>query len=183
MTFKEFLQSDKGRLSKACYESIEWLGDRTSEQALTDCQHGDWLMWWADKVGVDRRKLVLCAGHCANTVRDKMAVGRSVKAVDAAIAYGEGRITVGELIAAHAAAEAACAAFAAHAAAYAAHAAALAACAAFAASDDSAAAYAAAYAASAADDKELAKRQTVEIVRELLGQEILERTKMYLNEG
>jgi hypothetical protein len=45
----------------------------------------------------DLRLLTLAKGHCANTVRHLMKDERSIKAVDAAIAYGEGRIDIEEL--------------------------------------------------------------------------------------
>jgi len=41
----------------------------------------------------DLKVRTLAKGHCANTVRHLMKDERSLKAVDTAIAYGEGRIT------------------------------------------------------------------------------------------
>jgi hypothetical protein len=155
-TFKKYLHS-----VNACPPAIDWAGDKTIEQVVADCHRGDWLLWLAKKCGVELQPLTLAKAHCANTVRHLMTDERSIKAVDVAIAFGEGRATRDELdTAAAAAADAradAAAAFAAAAAAYAAAKAyanaafAAAAAAAACASDDAdTAAYAAANAAFAA---------------------------------
>jgi hypothetical protein len=46
---------------------------------------------------INKRILTLAKGHCANTVRHLMMDDRSIKAVDTAIAFGEGRATESEL--------------------------------------------------------------------------------------
>jgi len=170
MTFREFLLSDEGHLGPACEDAIDWLGDRTPTQTLADCHRGDWLLWWAKKAGVYRRKLVGCAGHCANTVRHLMKDARSIKGVDAAIAYGEGLLTEEELQAAYRAAAAAAVTVGYRSAA--ADAAYCAVC-----GNSSAAAAAADRTAS---DKAANQRQTADIVRRMLGDEILERTKTFV---
>ncbi len=131
----------------ACEEAREWAGDKSWEEVYTTCHRGDWLLWLFAKTNPkDLRLLTLAKGHCANTVRLLMADQRSIDAVDAAIAFGEGRIGVEELKdAASAAAYAA-----SYAAAYAASAAVYAVAAHAADAASYAAAYAAAYAASAA---------------------------------
>ena len=148
---------------KACQEAMEWAGDKSWEEIYNTCHRGDWLLWLFKRTNPDDLKLLtLAKGHCANTVRHLMKDERSIKAVDAAIAYGEGKISREELDAAASAAyaayaDAASAAYADAAAAYdAAYAASAAAYAAYApydaaaAADDAAYAYSAAYAASAA---------------------------------
>ena len=202
MKFQELLKK-----LGACSDAREWAGEKTIEQIVQDCHRGDWLVWLARRVNVDDRKLTLAKGHCANTVRHLMRDERSIAAVDAAIAYGNGAITRDELniaaSAAYAAAYAADAADAADAAAsaaadaaYAAYAAASAAAsAAYAAAD--AAASAAAYAAYAAADAAYtdaaytaayaaarAKNslQTADICRQHTGQEIIERVNLMLSE-
>ena len=125
----------------ACNEAMEWAGDKTWEEIYRTCHRGDWLLWLFKQTNPnDLRLLTLAKGHCANTVRHLMKDERSIKAVDAAIAYGEGRIDIEELN--NAATTADAAAYAAYAAAYA--------DAADAAAADAAAAYAAAYAYAAA---------------------------------
>ena len=114
-TFKEYLES-----LKACAAAIEWAGYKPVEQVVAECHRGDWLLWLAKKCGVELQPLTLAKGHCANTVRHLMTDERSVKAVDVAIAFGEGRATRDELDAATSAAygAAADAAYAATSAAY-----------------------------------------------------------------
>ena len=84
-----------------CFEALEFRkGYATFEEAWNYCPRGDWMLWLAEKLQVDRRLLVLTGGHCANTVRHLMGNERSTKGVDACIAYGEGRIGEDELDAA-----------------------------------------------------------------------------------
>ena len=190
-TFKQYLES-----LKACDDAIEWAGDKPIEQVVAECHRGDWLLWLAKKCGVELQPLTLAKGHCANTVRHLMSDERSVKAVDVAIAFGEGRATRDELDTyADAAADAAAAAYAsaypadaaaiaaAHAAAAdaAADAAAYAAYTAAAAADATAsytASYAAAYAATAAANQQ----QTADICRKYIGDLIIEKVNQTLNQ-
>ena len=146
-TFKELLIE-----LRACSDARKWAVDMPIEEIVTTCHRGDWLLWLAQKVNIPLKELTLAKGYCAKTVIHLMKDERSIKAVEAAIAFGEGNITRGELDAAAAAAYAADAAYAA--AAYAAYAADAAADAAYAAADAAADAAAAdaAYAAYAADD-------------------------------
>jgi len=109
MTFKELLIK-----LNACEEAREWAGDMPIEEIVSTCRRGDWLLWLAEKVDVDLRLRTLAKGHCANTVRHLMTDERSIKAVDVAIAFGEGKATREELDAAAYAAYAAAAAYAAY---------------------------------------------------------------------
>jgi hypothetical protein len=109
----------------ACQPAIDWVGERTFEQAYNDCERGDWLLWLyastADlTIDANHRLLTLAKAKCANTVRHLMKDERSTKAVDIAIAYGEGRATREELAADAYAAAAAAATYADAADAYAA---------------------------------------------------------------
>ena len=99
----------------ACDDAIQWAKDKTWNEIFETCHRGDWLLWLFKKTNPDNfKELTLAKGHCANTVRHLMKDERSIKAVDAAIAFGEGKITKDELSAA-----ADAAADAAYAAAYA----------------------------------------------------------------
>jgi hypothetical protein len=129
----------------ACQEAVEWVEDKTIEQAVNDCPRGDWMLWLAAKVDVDFQKLTLAKGLCANTVRHLMKDERSIKAVDTAIAFGEGKATLDELQNSS---------DAAYAAAY--------------------AAYDAAYADGAAAKKEN-QLQTANICREVFGKELIDK--------
>jgi hypothetical protein len=137
---------------KACECALEWVEDRTIEQAVADCHRGDWLLWLADKLKIDKRKLSLATGMCANTVRHLMTNKGIIKAVDDAIAYGRGEIgdkefnaVAADVYAAYAATTAAAYAAAAHAAGY-------------------------AYSDAARAKNE---KQTADICREIIGQEII----------
>jgi len=140
-TLKEFLEKNN-----ACKGGYLFAKDLTLKEFLTTCPRGDWILWLFVKSNPDSLKeLTLAKGHCANTVRHLMEDERSLRAVDVAIAFGEGKATKKELDSASAASDAASAAAsaasdAADAAAYAASAAYTADAAAYAASD---AAYAA----------------------------------------
>ena len=158
-TFKKYLHS-----VNACQTAIDWAGDKTIEQVVADCHRGDWLLWLAKKCGVELQPLTLAKAHCANTVRHLMTDERSIKAVDVAIAFGQGRASRDELdTAAHAADAARTAAYA------------------------SAAAYAAAYAAAAvyadaAADTHANRMQTADICRKLIGDLIIEKVNQHLNQ-
>lgn len=62
------------------------------QQTWENCPRGDWMLWVAFKLGVNEKKRTLVKGHCANTVRHLMKDKQSRDAVDAAIAYGQGKI-------------------------------------------------------------------------------------------
>jgi hypothetical protein len=163
---------------KACKEAIEWAGDKTAEEIIDTCHRGDWLLWLAYKLEVDDRPLALAKGHCANTVRHLMKDERSIKAVDAAIAYGNGEISKEELkdaayaaASAYAAADAASYAADAYTAACSAAAAYTAACSASNALDTDAVASGAA----AAAEKALNQLKTADICRKYLGKLILKK--------
>jgi len=102
MTFSQYLKS-----VKACKPAVEWAGNKTIEEVVATCHRGDWLLWLAKKCDIGLQPLTLAKGHCANTVRHLMKDERSVRAVDVAIAFGEGKATREELDAAAAAAVAA----------------------------------------------------------------------------
>ena len=49
----------------ACYPAKKWLKDRDLERAWEECKRGDWLLWFAAKVGIDRKVIVRTACACA----------------------------------------------------------------------------------------------------------------------
>ena len=156
----------------ACEKAIEWAGNKSWEEVYNTCERGDWLLWLFQKTKHNGLQLLtLAKGHCANTVRHLMKDQRSLKAVDAAIAFGEGRINREELDAAAEAAYAA--AYAAVNTIYAAAAdAAYAAAAADAAADAAAEAADAAYAAARAAYYEENLKLTADICRKYLPIEV-----------
>ena len=172
MTFKEELHK-----LHVCKEAIEWVGDRTLEQAWNECERGDWMLWLAQTTGVDLRILTLAKARCAKLVIHLMKDERSRKAVEIAERFGLGEATREELDEArsYAAAYAAAAAHAAYAAdaayvAYTAYAAEAAGAAADTADAYAAAAYTA-YATEAARKETL--QECADICRETLTGEIL----------
>jgi hypothetical protein len=146
----------------ACYGAKDWAkaGDYGAdlERAWNECPRGDYLLWIAAKIGVDRKLVVLAACACARLALRHVKPGedRPLKAIETAEAWTRGEATIEQVqqAAAYAAAAAAYAAADADAAAYAAAAAAYAA---------AAAAYAAAAAAYA---RQRVLTQCASIVRE-----------------
>ena len=103
----------------ACEEAREWAKDKSWKEIYETCHRGDWLIWLFRRTNKgDLKLLTLAKGHVANTVRHLMKDERSKKAVDAAIAFGNGEISEDELQNAYDAATDA-AAYAAYDAAYA----------------------------------------------------------------
>ena len=97
-----------------CQEALDFRKQfKTFEEAWKVCSRGDWMLWIAKKVGVNKRELTLAKGYCANTVIHLMKDKRSRDAVKAAIKYGKGLIEDVELddAAAYAAAADAAAAY------------------------------------------------------------------------
>lgn len=94
-TFREFLIE-----REACDPASEWAGDMTVEEVVEKCHRGDWLLWLAEEVRVEKHLLVLAGGLSANTVRHLMKDERSKNAVDVYIRYGQGHATDEELNAA-----------------------------------------------------------------------------------
>ena len=77
---------------RACNEAIEWVGERTVEEAWAECPRGDWMLWiYAKMYPTNIKEITLAKGHCANTVRHLLRDERSIQAIDIAIAFGEGR--------------------------------------------------------------------------------------------
>ncbi len=81
----------------ACLPARAWAADKTVEEVVEQCDRGDWLMWLGAKVKVDEKNFFLAQAHCSNTVRHLMKDERSVKAVDVAIAHGEGKASAFQL--------------------------------------------------------------------------------------
>ena len=171
----------------ACPEAREWAGEMNIEEIVETCHRGDWLLWLASRLRVDKRKLFLAKGHCSNTVRHLMKDSRSIAAVDAAIAFGEGKINEEELKKAADAAYVAAddanySTYAAYVAAYAA-AAYAAYTVAYTASAAAYAASAASIAAAAATAREENHLETADICRKYIGSDIIIKVNYLLTQG
>ena len=59
-TKQEFYQWLKE--NNACEDAVKWIkaNDYDARQTWEQCQRGDWLLWWAKKEGVDKRKMTRC---------------------------------------------------------------------------------------------------------------------------
>jgi hypothetical protein len=152
----------------ACSDARIWADNKSWKEIYETCERGDWLLWLYSRTAhKDIKRLTLAKAHCVNTVRHLMKDERSRKAVDVAIAFGEGKATKEELIIAYFAATAVYASYASydvvHAVVYAVY-----------ISYAANAANAAAYAANAAASKEKNQRQTADICRKYLPFEIWE---------
>ena len=80
------------RLS-ACKEAVLFSAKfKTPKEAWENCPRGDWMLWIASRLNVDKRLLTLAKGRCAETVLHLMRDQRSKDAVRAAIDFWEGRI-------------------------------------------------------------------------------------------
>jgi hypothetical protein len=82
---------------KACPEAIKWAGHKTTRDAWETCHRGNWMLWIASKLGVDKRKSYLCNAEIAYQIIDLMDDKRSVNAVRVAYLYGLGMISIKEL--------------------------------------------------------------------------------------
>jgi hypothetical protein len=159
------------KVYRPCNDAVKWLGKRTVEQMVNECERGDWLLWLAQRAGLDLQPLTLAKARCAKTVIHLMKDERSIKAVEVAERFGLGEATREELAAA--ADEAADAAADAWEDDYTAYADAVVADAAYVVAD---AAYADAYtaadaAADAVDDaRKENQMQTANICREVFGE-------------
>ena len=112
--FSEIHNLDKFKMKdlliklNACQDAKDWAADKSWKEIYQTCHRGDWLLWLFQKTNPnDLQLLTLAKGHCANTVRHLMKDERSIKAVDVAIAFGEGKASREELDSAASAAYAA----------------------------------------------------------------------------
>ena len=103
----------------ACQEAREWVAQGNGgkglslKQAWQSCHRGDWLLWLAGRVGVDRRALGLAACDCAETASPHWTADielACIWAIDAARRWARGETDLEEVEAAAWAAEAAAAA-------------------------------------------------------------------------
>ena len=122
------MQTNKNALEilqrlNACADAQEWVGIKTPQEAWESCSRGDWLLWLAGRLEIDRKLIVLAACDCARLALPCVPKGelRPLKAIETAEAWARGEASLEDVAAAAAyAANAAAAAYAANAAAYAA---------------------------------------------------------------
>lgn len=105
----------------ACSEALDWLEahDGSLYDAWRRCDRGDWLLWLAARVGIDRRLVVLAACDCAEPALVYVPEGeeRPRVAIETARRWAAGEATIADVNAAYGAAAVAKAAYCAAAAA------------------------------------------------------------------
>ena len=94
---------------RACSDAVEWVGTRTIEQAWAECERGDWMLWLAGRIDIDRKLLVSAACACAEPALAFVRAGedRPRLAIEVARAWCVGTATLDDVRAAAAAAYAA----------------------------------------------------------------------------
>ena len=104
----------------ACKEAYKWVGKKTLKQAWATCERGDWMLWYAAKVDIDRKLLVKAACACARLALPYLPSDelRPARAIETAERWIDGGATVEEVRNAAEAARATADAYAAAAAAY-----------------------------------------------------------------
>jgi len=87
-----------------CKEAIDWVEDRTIQQAWKDCPHGDWMLWLleemeGEKGWLDEKEIMLLGCWCARRVLKYIPEGetRPLKAIEAKEAWARGEITREEM--------------------------------------------------------------------------------------
>lgn len=81
-----------------CKEAIFFRNKyKTFKEAWDNCNRGDWMLWIAYQVVVDKRILTYAKALCAETVIHLMKDKRSINAIKVAKLYGKGKATKQEL--------------------------------------------------------------------------------------
>ena len=71
MTLRAHLES-----LNACPDALAWVGDRDLATAWSECPRGDWLLWYAERAGVPRERVVLAACACARLAMRQASEGK-----------------------------------------------------------------------------------------------------------
>ena len=92
--------SQKLTTLNACSEAREWAEGKDLATAWARCERGDWMLWLAQKVGVELRPLTAAKAACAEFARPYITDPRGIAALDTAHAFGRGECGADELAAA-----------------------------------------------------------------------------------
>lgn len=88
-----------------CREALKYrLEHPDFKEAWENCPRGDWMLWIAQKAGVDIHPLTYAKAKCAETVKHLMKDERSLNAIKVAKKFGKKKAARKELDAAYAAA-------------------------------------------------------------------------------
>lgn len=90
------------RCEGACLEAVMWCGNRDAKTAWEECPRGDWLLWFAGRLGVPRKLLVRSACDCAERALRYVPDGedRPRKAIETARRWCDGNATIADVRAA-----------------------------------------------------------------------------------
>lgn len=90
----------------ACRAAQEWAAGKTPEQAWNECPRGDWMLWLAGMLDIDRKVLVRATCACARLALPHVPAGetRPLKALETAEAWTRGEATLEDVRAAEEAA-------------------------------------------------------------------------------
>jgi len=81
-----------------CQEAVEFRNQfNTFQEAWDACPRGDWMLWIAQKVGVNIHPLTYTKALCAETVIHLMKDERSINAIKVAKRFGKYKATAEEL--------------------------------------------------------------------------------------
>ncbi len=119
--------ADKLKKMGACPEAIKWVGNKTFKQAFDECERGDWMFWYLERVAktkAEKKALALAACDCAERALKFIPAGedrprQAIKAARKYLKYPTEANKSAVVSAAHAAAHAADATYATAHAAYA----------------------------------------------------------------
>ena len=87
---------------RACDDAVKWADGKTMpKKAWEACERGDWLLWVAGRLGVDRKLVVLASVKCARLALKHWTKDESLKTNLAVIErWSKGKATDGEMMAA-----------------------------------------------------------------------------------
>ncbi len=82
----------------ACSEAREWAGQRTLAEVWTECARGDWLLWLAQRLRIDRSVIVRAAVECVRPALVYLPAREwPARALEVMLAWCEGKATIEEV--------------------------------------------------------------------------------------
>ena len=83
----------------ACPGAVKWAGRKTHKRAWETCKQGDWLLWIAGSLDIDRKLLVLAACACVRRALKYIPAGedRPRIAIETAEARTRGEATIDQV--------------------------------------------------------------------------------------
>jgi hypothetical protein len=85
------------RFDPSCQTALDWVNGLTAREAWKTCHRGDWLIWIAEKLSIDEKKLYLCNAKILYQIIHLMTDSRIRNTVWAVYLYGCGKISFEDL--------------------------------------------------------------------------------------